>query len=155
VDVAEFRFLPIDADLVRTVRETLRDEHGNVLHVQVSDAPAPCRACLRIAASGTRLILFAHRPFTTNGPYAEIGPVYVHAEACAPYCAHDGFPADFRPRRLTFRAYDHAGSINDGMLAEGVDAEKTLAHLFADERVATVHVRNPAWGCFDFAVERA
>jgi uncharacterized protein DUF1203 len=153
--VPSFRFLPIDDDTVRAVRETLRDGHGNLLHMQVSDAPAPCRACLRIAPSGTRLILFAYRPFTTNGPYAETGPVFVHAEACRPYRAHHVFPADFRPRALAFRAYDNGGSIHDAMLADGVDAESALAHLLADERAATVHVRNPAWGCFDFAVERA
>jgi len=150
----DFRFLPIDEDTVRTVRETLRDGHGNQLDVEVSDSPAPCRACLRIAPSGTRLILFAYRPFTTHGPYAETGPVFVHAKACRPYRKQADFPADFRPRSLAFRAYDYGGSIHDAMLADGVDAERALAHLFRDERAATVHVRNPAWGCFDFAVER-
>jgi hypothetical protein len=81
--------------------------------------------------------------------------VFVHADACEPYRAQAVFPADFRPRRLTFRAYDTGGSIHDAMLADGVDAERALEHLLADERAATVHVRNPAWGCFDFAVERA
>ena len=150
-----FRYNPIDDETVRAVRETLHDAHGNALHVRTSaNDSAPCRSCLRITPRGTRLILFAHRPFTTNGPYAETGPVFVHADACEPYRAHDVFPPDFRPRRLVFRAYDAGGSIFDATLADGADAEQTLAQLFANDAVRMVHVRNPAWGCFDFTVER-
>ena len=151
--MTSFTYLAIDDATVRAVRETLRDEHGNALRVQVSDGP--CRSCLRVTPPGTRLILFAHRPFATTGPYAETGPVFVHADACEPYRARDVFPADFRPRRLVFRAYDACGAIHDATLADGADAEATLARQFADAAVARVHVRNPAWGCFDFAVERA
>ena len=150
-----FAYLPIDDMIVRAVRETLRDAHGNALRVQESDGDtAPCRSCLRVTPRGTRLILFAHRPFATEGPYAETGPVFVHADACEPYRTRGVFPADFRARRLVFRAYDAGGAIHDATLADGVDAEGTLARQFADAAVARVHVRNPAWGCFDFAVER-
>jgi Protein of unknown function (DUF1203) len=153
--MTRLRFLPIDDDTVRAVRATLRDAHGNALHVQESDDPgAPCRSCLRLTPRGTRLILFAHRPFATNGPYAETGPVFVHAEACEPYRTSAEFPADFRPRQLVFRAYDANGAIRDAELAAGNDAEATLARLFGDPAVERVHVRNPAAGCFDFAVER-
>jgi hypothetical protein len=153
--MTSFQYVPIDDAAVHAVRTTLRDLHGNALHVQVSDSDtAPCRSCLRVTARDTRLILFAHRPFVTEGPYAETGPVFVHADACEPYRALDVFPPDFRPRRLVFRAYDDRGTIHDAALADGVDAEQTLARLFANASVAQVHVRNPAWGCFDFAVER-
>jgi len=148
-----FRYLPIDDAVVNRVRDRLRDDHGNELHVQVSENGAPCRSCLRVVPAGARLILFAHRPFATHGPYAETGPVFVCADACAPYRG-DEFPADFRPRILTLRAYDANGSIHDATLAAGTDADDMLARLFADPAVAFAHVRNPAWGCFDFAVER-
>ena len=150
-----FQYLPIQDATVRAVRTALRDEHGNALQVQVSDSDtAPCRSCLRATPRGTRLILFAHRPFAIDGPYAETGPVFVHADNCEPYRARDVFPPDFRARRLVFRAYDARGAIHAATLADGVDAEQTLAQQFADPAVARVHVRNPAWGCFDFAVER-
>lgn len=150
----EFRYLPIDDEIVRGARTTMRDAHGNVLEVRVPETGAPCRSCLRVTPSGTRLILLAHRPFATNGPYAETGPVFVHADECERYRAHDTFPADFRERTLVFRAYDATGEIRDATLAAGTQAEETLSRLFADRAVASVHVRNPAWGCFDFAVER-
>lgn len=151
-----FRYLPIDHTLAQRIRTTLGDDHGNALQIRTSDDDGnPCRSCLRITPSGSRLILFAHRPFTASGPYAEIGPVFIHAEDCAPYAQPDRFPADFRPRRLTFRAYDMRGDIDDATVADGAGAETALERLFASEDVAEVHVRNPAWGCYDFRVVRA
>ena len=141
-----FRYVPLDAATVSAARESFP--------AQISDDDsAPCRSCLRLTPRGTKLILFAHRPFTTHGPYAETGPVFVHADACEPYRG-DAFPPDFRPRTLVFRAYGTSGAIRDATLASGSDAETTLERLFADSDVTMVHVRNPAWGCFDFAVER-
>jgi hypothetical protein len=150
------RYLPIDGEVVRQVRETLRDGEGNALHVRVSeDDGSPCRACLRLTPRGTRLILFAHRPSQAGGPYAETGPVFVHADPCEAYREAQTFPVDFRPRTLVFRAYDAAGEIADATLARGEDAERVLGTLFALGDVARVDVRNPAWGCYDFSVVRA
>jgi hypothetical protein len=148
-----YRYDALAGELVARVRNELRDDHGNTLHVQTSASPAPCRSCLRIAPASSRLILFAYRPFVMGGPYAEVGPVFVHAEWCEPYRAN-AFPEDFRARTLVFRAYDACGAIRDAVLADGVDAEDALGRLFADDAVRFVHVRNPAWGCFDFAVFR-
>jgi hypothetical protein len=150
-----FRYRPLDDDTVRESRETLRDAHGNALHVQISESDGnACRSCLRLTPHGTALILLAHRPFTTGGPYAETGPVFVHAEPCEPYRTNDEFPADFLSRTLVFRAYDTKGSIHDATLAAGDEADATLTRLFSEPEVAAVHVRSPAWGCFQFAVER-
>ena len=150
------RYRGIDEDIARGVRDTLRDAHGNALHVWISDGDGnPCRSCLRLTPAGTRLILFAHRPFTTGGPYAETGPVFVHAEPCTPYTRQSAFPDDFRRRSLTVRAYDAGGAIVEGYVVDGHLAESALQQLFADDRVAFAHVRSPGWGCWDFAVERA
>lgn len=151
------RYLPIDASVARRARDTMRDAHGNALQVQTStDDGNPCRACLRLTPAGTRLILLAHRPFVTGGPYAETGPIFVHADEteCQSYAAIETFPPDFRPRTLTFRAYDRDGAIAGATVAPGSAAETTLAAFFARDDVAEVHVRNPAWGCYDFRVER-
>lgn len=147
------RYRPLDDDVVRRVRETLRDPHGNTLDVRVAGGDgSPCRACLRLTPRGTRLILFAHQPSPDGGPYAEVGPVFIHADACEPYRETGVFPGDFRPRTLVFRAYDAGGEIADAALARGAAAEGVLARLFDERGVVRVDVRNPAWGCFDFSV---
>lgn len=154
--MTSLRYRGIDDAIVRNVRETLRDAHGNALRVWVSDGDGnPCRSCLRLTPAGTRLILFAHRPFTTGGPYAETGPVFVHAGPCTPYALHETFPEDFLERTLTVRTYDAPGAIVEGRVIDGRAAEDALQRMFDDDRVAFAHVRNPGWGCWDFAVERA
>jgi hypothetical protein len=132
------------------------DDFGNRLTVTESpEGGAPCRHCLRRSTDGERLILFAHRPFDTEGPYAEVGPVFVHAGECAPYAPTSTFPPAFADRPLTLRAYDDRGRITDAEVAAPGASEATLARMFEDERVRFVHVRNPAWGCYSFAVERS
>lgn len=150
--LVRYRIAPISAEVVRRVRDTLTDEFGNRL--AVSRAAAPCRSCLRVTGPEERLILFAHRPFSTSGPYAEVGPVFIHADDCQPYAEPNKFPADFVQRCLTVRGYNTRGTIEAAELSTPGDPEASIARLFADERVRFIHVRNPAWGCFDFQVDR-
>jgi hypothetical protein len=158
--VAALSYVALPTALVQQVRATMRDETGNALSAWVSDEDGnPCRHCLRLTKAGERLILFTHRPFETPGPYAESGPVFVHADPCERYDPQGGIPRDFLDRSLTLRSYGStdrgALSIVDAVVAAPGDAEGALGHLFADERVQFVHVRNPAWGCYDFRVERS
>jgi hypothetical protein len=146
---------PIATELAQRIRRTRFDDYGNQLAVWVSDSAAPCRHCLRVAPAGSALIVFAYSPFSTRGPYSEVGPVFVHADACERYDASDRFPSDFRDRALTMRGYNDRGTIEAAQLSKAGAPEATIDALFADERVRFIHVRNPAWGCFDFQVERA
>lgn len=155
--IAQLRYsiAPIDTELAERIRRTLRDDHGNQLAVWVSGYSAPCRHCLRRAPAGTALIVFAYSPFSTKGPYAEVGPVFIHADACQRYDGGGRFPSDYMDRILTMRGYNDRGTIEDAQLSQAGDPETTIDALFADERVRFIHVRNPAWGCFHFRVDRA
>ena len=150
----DLRIVPLSAELAQRIRRTLTDDFGNRLAVWHCDSPAPCRSCLRLSQVGEPLIVFAHRPFDFDGPYAEVGPIFIHADPCEPYADARRFPPDFATRCLTMRGYNDRGTIQTAELSQPGEPEATLARLFADERVRFVHVRNPAWGCYDFAVER-
>lgn len=154
VAVTTYRHSGIPREVASRVRETMRDEFGNELFVWEHEAGAPCRQCLRISRPGEPLILFAYRPFETHNPYAEVGPVFIHAHACETYADQEQFPADFAARTLTLRAYDERGWIVDGVVATPEAREAALARLFALDGVRFVHVRNPGWGCYDFRIER-
>lgn len=52
------------------------------------------------------------------------------------------------------RGYNADGRIEAAELSERGKPEATIRELFANARVQFVHVRNPAWGCYDFRVER-
>lgn len=142
--------------VAQRIRATMVDDFGNALTIAESpDGGAPCRHCLRRSTDGERLILFAHRPFDSGGPYAEVGPVFIHAHECARYAATSIFPPAFAERTLTLRAYDDRGDIASAEVAPPGAWDGVLAGMFENERVRFVHVRNPAWGCYDFAVERS
>jgi Protein of unknown function (DUF1203) len=149
-----FSVVAIESAVAVRIRKTRQDDFGNALEIWESD-PVPCRHCLRITATGEPVILFAHRPFDFSGPYAEIGPVFVHARACERYSDTDIFPEDFRERVLTMRAYNATGRIEAAELSAPGRPEESIARLFANERVRFIHVRNPAWGCYDFRVDRS
>ena len=151
--LVRFQIRPLDGAYADRIRTTLLDDFGNRLKVQTGVA-APCRLCLRITQPDEPVIVFAHRPFPSTGPYAESGPVFIHATSCEQYTDVEQFPQAFRSRCLTMRGYNREGTIETAELSTPGDPEASLARLFAVTRVRFVHVRNPAWGCYDFQVDR-
>lgn len=140
--------------VVRRARRELRDDFGHTLAVQPGET-APCRSCLRITNPGEPLILLTYRPFDADyGPYAETGPVFIHADPCEPYASKTTFPKEFETRSLVLRAYDAQHRIAESMVAQPGAAEAAARALFEDPRIRCVHARNVAYGCFNFAVER-
>ncbi len=131
----------------------MRDRFGHGLHV--TKTQGPCRLCLRISNEPEELILLSYQPLADTGPYAEIGPIFIHARACEPYSEIDTFPADFSQRPLILRAYDHAGHIYDADVAQPGLARERAAEFLSDPAVAEIHVRHVSYTCFDFKIVRA
>lgn len=116
----------------------------------------PCRRCLRDAAVGESMLLFAHTPFDSVGPYAETGPVLAHEHPCdPPELAPGELPEVTRMRaQCVVRAYDERNWIHDGRLVDTAGAGAAIAAFFEDPAVRMVHVRNVGYGCFAYAVTR-
>jgi hypothetical protein len=131
------------------------DDHGNSVSIVVDEGGSPCRHCLRDASPGERLALFAYRPFESSGAYAEVGPIFVHADGCAPYAEPNRYPQGFAHRRLLFRAYNGDGAIEDALLQGERDPQAVIAELFSNPLVRFVHARNVAYGCYMFRIDRA
>lgn len=106
----DFRVTALPADELDDIRSRGVDDFGNPLVVTENqgEGGAPLRCCLREAAVGEQVALLAYRPSTVGGAYAEVGPVFVHADRC-PGWSGTGYPDGFRHRRQLLRAYDHAG----------------------------------------------
>jgi hypothetical protein len=146
------KYIPIPQEIADQARATLQDAFGHKLHVERNQAP--CRSCLRISKAPEDLILLSYQPLPDANPYAEVGPIFIHAQACEPYRAHE-FPADFLERELVVRAYGRDGRIADAVVAAAGKAEDAAANFLADENVAEVHIRHTSYTCFDFKVVRA
>lgn len=150
-------FEPIPPATLQRIRAAMTDEAGNRLTVWTDPKGGnPLRCCLRETAPGERVILMAYTPPGTSGPYAERGPVFIHAEPCDGYLTPDQYPPGLRHRQQVVRAYNHDGQIVDGILAEDGDRAMTIINdLLARPDVALVHLRNVGYGCYNYAVRRA
>ncbi|MEU3460036.1 DUF1203 domain-containing protein [Streptomyces sp. NPDC006733] len=166
-----FRTRAIDPALLDRLRVT--DDAGRAPELSTDlEGGAPLRCCLRHAAPGDRIALLSYAPLrhwaaetgADPGPYVELGPVFVHADAagCPGPPSAAGYPAAMHGAERVFRAYSADGRIlggrqvrltDDEVAAGAADAE--LAEMFADPEIALVHVRAVEYGCFMFAVRRA
>jgi hypothetical protein len=131
------------------------DDFGNaIVASEKPDGGYPLRCCLRESAPGERIALIAYRPFPWDGVYAEVGPVFVHADGCGGYEDTEAYPEGFRDRQQIFRAYGPDRTIVGAEIADGAEAERVLADLLARPDVDFVHSRNVAYGCFMFTIGR-
>ena len=109
-------------------------------------AAAPCRHCLRPIASGERYLLAGYRPFPEPQPYAEIGPIFLHAEMCPSYGERRRAAADPRTEgHCIIRGYGRDDRIvyGSGQGRHECDRLRSEADgLFDDARIAYIHVRS-------------
>lgn len=148
-----FEYLPVPAADLDRIRCNGHDDHGNVLEQRQAGGGEPLRCCLTLAPRGDSIALIAYRPSSLGGPYAEIGPVFIHVSNCAGPA--DWFPSDFVDRDAVLRPYDADGRQLDGLVVRPGEAAVALKELFEDDRVALVHHRNIVAGCWNFSVRRS
>ena len=78
------RFLALPTAAVRAVQAGCADANGQPPERYVSDGDGnPCRHCLSEIAAGQAMLVLAWRPFPSPQPYAELGPIFLHAEPTA------------------------------------------------------------------------
>jgi hypothetical protein len=153
---AAFRVDAIPAGDLDRIRANGVDDFGNPLEPRLvrESGGTPLRCCLREADAGERVVLIAYRPAAVGGPYAEVGPVFVHAERCDGYAETGRYPQGFRHRQQLLRAYDARGRQVENVIADGVRAELAITDLLRRPDVAFVHSRNVLAGCYMFAITR-
>jgi hypothetical protein len=156
-----FEIRPIDPAVVTALRDC--DDAGRRPRlVTTHDGGSPLRCCLRVARPGEPMLLasyaplrrWAHETNSDPGPYDEVGPVFIHVDACAGP-ADRGIPLALFDSRRMLRAYDACGSILGGRIVETDESpEHAIEELFADPQVALIHARAIEFGCFTFEIRR-
>jgi hypothetical protein len=152
--VMSFQVSAIAATELDRVRADGVDDLGNELRPGPASGGEPLRCCLRDASEGEDIVLIGYRPNELGGPYAETGPVFVHAAPCAGYGEPTAYPAGFRDRTQVFRSYGPDGRIVDGEVVAGADADAAIERLLARPEVARIDSRNVTYGCYMFRIER-
>jgi hypothetical protein len=156
-----FEVRAIDPQVASELRRL--DDMGRPPRLLVDeDGGSPLRCCLKTSRPGERIALVSYAPLrrwanaynVDAGAYDEVGPVFIHAEACAG-ADDDGYPAELRGSRRMLRAYGDDGRILRGVLVEADGPfEEVLVDLLSEPRVALVHARAVEFGCFTFEVRR-
>lgn len=155
-----YEVLPIDlADLER-LRHT--DDAGRATKpYTATEGGSPLRCCLRRIRVGEEIALVSYAPLARwvaetgadPGAYAEVGPVFIHANGCGGP-AQPGYPQTLHGLRV-LRSYDAEGRIMGGRLVETDAAIDTVvAEQLADPNVALIHVRAADYGCYLFELRR-
>jgi len=122
------------------------------------DGDQPCRHCLGTVAQGEAFLTLAYRPFPAPQPYAELGPVFIHAEACPAHDPAQGLPArEIRGSGRILRGYGADDRIvyGTGKVVANGDIEAEAAAMLGQPDVAYVHMRSAANNCFTLRIDRA
>ena len=149
------RFNPIDTEIVRAYQAGGPDANGQVPERKLSDGGGnPCRHCLKNIPEGAGMLVLAHRPFPALQPYAELGPIFLCADAC------DAGGGEAVPEVLDSPDYIVRGYGLDDRIVYGTGAVVPSGRIvaeagarLADPRVAYVHVRSARNNCFQVRID--
>lgn len=152
------RFLPMPTETATAYWNGVDDAYGMKPERQISDGDGvPCRHCLRLVGAGEPYLILAHRPFPALQPYAETGPVFLHAEPCKAHEPSEKIPPMLTSRDYIVRGYSRTDRILYGTGAVVANAQITAyaEDLLARDDVAYLHIRSARNNCYQCRVERA
>ena len=153
------RFVPLETELVRRLQAGGPDANGQVPERHTSQGGMmPCRHCLADIAAGERYLILAHRPFPEAQPYAEQGPIFLHAENCPRHPQNEDAPRMFLTREaVMIRGYGSDDRIvyGTGRIVPPMQMAEAAREAFNDPRVRYLHVRSATNNCYQCRIDRA
>lgn len=116
----------------------------------------PCRHCLGLIATGDEMLILSYRPFDGLHPYAETGPIFLHAAPCAHYDATTTptWFAFLEPALVRGYGTDNWIRYDSARVVTGKEIASSCEAILDDSSVAYVHVRSK-YNCFQCRVDRA
>lgn len=146
----------IDAE---ALRGGAPDAYGLLAERRVTqESGYPCRHCLDFIGEGEPYLTLAYRPFPALQPYAETGPIFLHAEPCARYQAQEVLPPVLtRSPDFILRGYGHDDRIVYGTGAVTLKemVEDRARALLEKPEIAYIHVRSARNNCYQCRIDRA
>ena len=137
------------------------DDHGNLPETATSDgAGNPCRHCLKLIGEGEKFLILSYRPFDGLQPFAEQGPIFLHAEPCEAY-QPDGPGVEQLPPVLQdsphymLRGYDEDQRIvyGSGTIVEQDEIHDTACGMLKQSKIQFVHIRSATNNCWQARVD--
>lgn len=156
--IKALKYIPIPTEHARRFQHGQVDSNGQVPE-RLSQGGGPCRHCLCPIQPHEEMLIIGYRPFPSPQPYAETGPIFLHAKECEPYTEIGVLPAMFgnAPDALMIvRGYNYNDRIEYGATAVITvnQLDKSCKDLLMNEEVAYLHIRFASTNCYQFRVER-
>ena len=152
------RFVSLPTEIARAYQVGAPDANGQKPERHISDGDGvPCRHCQRDVAAGEAYLILAYRPFDAAQPYAEVGPIFLHAEPCERYPVTGEPPAMFLQREsYLLKGYHPNDRIyyGTGRIVPSAEVAAAAAEILARPDVAYVHVRSALNNCYQCRIER-
>ena len=153
------RFVALETKLVKSLQTGGLDANGQKPeHDVCAGGMMPCRHCLEDIREGEPYLVLAHRPFPAAQPYAEQGPIFLHANTCVRHTDSANVPPAFLQREAyLIRGY----SVNDrivygtGRIVAPTLLAETAHRTFRDPRVTYIHVRSASNNCYQCRIDPA
>ena len=117
----------------------------------------PCRHCLRPVEKYEDYLILAYRPFPALQPYAETGPIFLHADRCVPHEPSGDRPPILDSRDYILRGYSAADRIvyGTGAVVPTPELVEQAKRILSRADVAYVHVRSARNNCYQCRIDRA
>ena len=115
----------------------------------------PCRVSLADAEIGEKVILVPFVHHEVGSAYRASGPIFVREKAKEAQLSVGQVPELVSSRTMSVRAYDNDSMMLDGSVVPGSEIKAHIQKLFADPKVAYLHLHNAGAGCYSCKVERA
>jgi len=147
----------LESPLVQALRAGGLDANGQPPQAMAASGTGnPCRHCLGQIAEGQTKLVLAHRPFPRLQPYAETGPIFLHAADCARYeaAALPAWMTQLQPALVRGYGTDDVIRYDTARVVPGQALEDACREILASPDVAYVHIRSK-FNCFQCRVERA
>lgn len=151
-------FIALETETASKLRAGGLDANGQKpeRHTATSDG-LPCRHCLGMIKSGEDYLVLAHRPFPAPQPYAEVGPIFLHAADCERGGGSAAIPAFLDSPRYIVRGYgaDHRIVYGSGAVTETSEIPARAEQLMGNPQIKYVHVRSASNNCFHCRIDPA
>ncbi|MGZ9811420.1 DUF1203 domain-containing protein [Pseudoroseicyclus sp. H15] len=151
-------FHALPTAVVRAIRAQGQDAYGNpVERHRAAEQTGPCRHCHGTIAAGAEYLILAHRPFRTDNPYAETGPIFLHAEECPAATPGPDMPAVMDAPQYLVRGYDADERIvyGTGQVVPRPEIASYAEGLLAEAWIAFVDIRSARNNCWQARVMRS
>ncbi|MDX8478656.1 DUF1203 domain-containing protein [Mesorhizobium sp. VK24D] len=152
----QFKGLPTEA--VHALQRGAPDAYGRTPERRISDGDGvPCRHCMKDVAAGDAFLILAYRPFPELQPYAETGPIFLHADECERAEQADTLPEMLKSSDYIVRGYGKDDRIvyGSGRVVPTGDIVARAETLFERDDIAYIHVRSARNNCYQCRIDRA